>query len=172
MLPSRFVFALLMFDVSAIRLPPLPTSRRDFVGSACLAGAVLPAGAANAAEKKPMVKDIVAQLDKSTPKEERNVGSDELKAEFFPKISFEGSQGQGRKIVYTLPHENLSPPSFSSVEFMWIKEEATGSILTAKKFPPSDPNLVITAFGSSGQVLTAACKDSKNGIWQGTFKVP
>ena len=47
-----------------------------------------------------------------------------------------------------------------------------GAILTAKKFSPSDPNLVITAFGSKGQKLTAASKDNKFGIWQGTFIVP
>ena len=47
-----------------------------------------------------------------------------------------------------------------------------GKILTAKKFAASDPNLVITAFGNAGQKLTAACKDSKNGIWEGTFRVP
>ena len=55
---------------------------------------------------------------------------------------------------------------------MWIKDEGSGAILTAKKFSASDPNLVITAFGSSGQTLTAASKDNKNGIWQGTFRVP
>ena len=163
--------ALLTVSASALRVPA-PTSRRAVIGSACLAcsGAVLPSGAANAAEKKPNVKDIVAQLDKDTPKEERNSQGD--KAEFFPKITFEGSQGQGRKVVFTSPHENLSPPSFSYIEYMWIKDESSGAILTAKKFSASDPNLVITAFGSSGQTLTAASKDNKNGIWQGTFRVP
>ena len=39
-------------------------------------------------------------------------------------------------------------------------------------FTPSDPNLVITGFGSPGQKLTAASKDDKYGIWQGTFIVP
>ena len=55
---------------------------------------------------------------------------------------------------------------------MWIKDESSGAILTAKKFGASDPYLVITAFGSSGQKLTAASKDNKFGIWQGTFVVP
>ena len=55
---------------------------------------------------------------------------------------------------------------------MWIKDESTGTILTAKRFRPSDPNLVITAFGTPGQKLTAASKDDKFGIWQGTFVVP
>lgn len=126
MVRSRIVMAticaLLMVEVSAMQLSPPPTSRRALIGSACLAGcgAVLPPGVANAAEKKPTVKEIVAQLDKDTPKEERNAQGD--KAEFFPKISFEGSQGQGKKVVFTSPHENLSPPSFSYIEFMWIKE--------------------------------------------------
>lgn len=81
-------------------------------------------------------------------------------------------QGQGKKIVFTVPRENLSPPAFSSTEYMWIKDERSGEVLTAKKFRASDPNLVITAFGSSGQKLTAASKDDKCGIWQGTFVVP
>ena len=116
------ICALLMVETSALRLPPPPTSRRAIISSACLAGcsAVLAPGVANAADKKPTVKDIVAQLDKDTPKEERNAQGD--KAEFFPKISFEGSQGLGKKVVFTSPHENLSPPSFSYIEFMWIKE--------------------------------------------------
>lgn len=125
---------------------------------------------ANAADKKPTVKDIVAQLDASTPKEERNAAGE--RADHFPQINFEGSQGQGKKVVFTVPHENLSPPGFSYIEYMWIKDEANGAILTAKKFGASDPNLVITAFGSSGQKLTAASKDNKFGIWQGTFVVP
>jgi hypothetical protein len=125
---------------------------------------------ANAAEKKPNVKDIVAQLDASTPKEERNANGDQ--ADHFPKIAFEGSQGQGRKVVFTVPHENLSPPGFSYIEYMWIKDESTGTIITARKFRPSDPDLVITAYGNSGQKLTAASKDDKYGIWQGTFIVP
>ena len=117
------------------------------------------------------LKEVVAQLDASTPKEERNTPP-EQKADHFPKIAFEGSQGQGRKVVFTVPHENLSPPSFSSIMYMWIKDESSGAILTAKKFSPSDPNLVITAFASSGQKLTAASKDDKFGIWSGTFVVP
>ena len=32
-----------------------------------------------------------------------------------------------------MPHEKLSPPDFSSIEFMWIKDEKTGEIITAKK---------------------------------------
>ena len=110
------------------------------------------------------------QLDASVPKEERNAAGD--KADHFPKITFEGGQGQGKKVVFTVPHENLSPPDFSYIEFMWIKDESSGAILTARKFRPSDPDLVITAFGSSGQKLTAASKDDKFGIWQGTFVVP
>ena len=114
--------------------------------------------------------DVVTELDKKTPKEERNAAGD--KADHFPKIAFEGSQGQGKKIVFTVPHENLSPPGFSYIEYMWIKDESSGAILTAKKFTQSDPNLVITAYGSSGQKLTAASKDNKFGIWEGTFLVP
>ena len=135
-----------------------------------LALLLLPSAAASAADKKPTVKDVVAQLDASTPKEERNADGD--KADHFPQINFEGSQGQGKKVVFTVPHENLSPPGFSYIEYMWIKDESSGAILTAKKFSPSDPNLVITAFGSKGQKLTAASKDNKFGIWQGTFVVP
>merc|ERR1712010_124550 len=92
--------------------------------------------AANAAEKKPSLKEVVAQLDASTPKEERNAAGD--KADHFPQISFEGAQGQGRKVVFTVPHENLSPPGFSSIELMWIKDEKSGDILTARKFRGSD----------------------------------
>ena len=133
-------------------------------------GLLLLPSTASAAEKKPNVKDVVAQLEASTPKEERNAAGD--KADHFPKIAFEGSQGQGKKIVFTVPHENLSPPGFSYIEYMWIKDESSGDILTAKKFTQSDPNLVITAYGSSGQKLTAASKDNKFGIWEGTFLVP
>lgn len=137
-----------------------------------LAGASATAGSSPvyAASKVPNIKEVVKELEAATPKEERNAAGD--KDEFFPKIAFEGSQGQGKKIVYTVRHENLSPPSFSSIQYMWIKDERTGEILTAKKFAASDPNLVITAFGSSGQKLTAASKDDKYGIWQGTFIVP
>ena len=157
---------------------------------------VLP-GAASAADKKPsalvLAKEFAAQLDASTPKNERNVvprgGTDpeaedymsdddykalvaQRKKEFFPVISFEGSQAQGKKVVYTVNHENLGPPSFSSIEYMWIKDEKSGEIITAKKFRANDPNLVITGFGSAGQKLTAGAKDDKFGIWQGTFIVP
>jgi len=143
-------------------------SRRPVVQQA-LALLLLPT-TANAAEKKPNLKDVVSQLDASTPKEERNALGD--KADHFPQITFEGSQGQGRKVVFRVPHENLSPPGFSYIELMWIKDENTGEVLTAKKFRASEPDLVITAYGSSGQKLTAASKDDKYGIWQGTFIVP
>ena len=129
-----------------------------------------PGAAAAAAEKKPSLKEVVAQLDAGTPKEERNAHGE--KADHFPQIAFEGGQGQGKKVVFTVPHQNLSPPSFSYIEYMWIKDENSGEILTAKKFSASDPNLVITAFGSSGQRLTAASKDDKFGVWSGTFVVP
>ena len=148
--------------------PPRWTSRRPVLQQA--AALVLLPSAASAAEKKPSVKDVVAQLDASTPKDERNSLGE--KVDHFPQISFEGSQGQGKKVVFTVPHENLSPPGFSYIEFMWIKDESSGAILTAKRFTASDPNLVITAYGSSGQKLTAASKDNKYGIWQGTFIVP
>lgn len=131
---------------------------------------LLPSAAATAAEKKPSLKEVVAALDANTPKEERNAAGD--KADHFPQIAFEGAQGQGKKVVFTVPHENLTPPDFSYIELMWIKDESSGQILTAKKFSASDPNLVITAFGNSGQKLTAASKDNKFGIWQGTFVVP
>ena len=159
-------------------LPPAPSrpyavgrsmSRTSILKQA-LGLLLLPSSTASAAEKKPDVKDVVAQLEASTPKEERNAAGD--KADHFPKIAFEGSQGQGKKIVFTVPHENLSPPGFSYIEYMWIKDESSGAILTAKKFTQSDPNLVITAYGSSGQKLTAASKDNKFGIWEGTFLVP
>jgi len=143
-------------------------SRRPILQQS-LALLLLPS-AANAAEKKPSLKEVVAQIDASTPKEERNAQGG--KADHFPQISFEGAQGQGKKVVFTVPHENLTPPDFSFIEFMWIKDESSGQILTAKKFSSSDPNLVITAFGSSGQKLTAASKDNKFGIWSGTFVVP
>lgn len=158
-------------------LPPAPSrpyalgrsmSRTSILKQAL--GLLLLPSTASAAEKKPNVKDVVAQLEASTPKEERNAAGD--KADHFPKIAFEGSQGQGKKIVFTVPHENLSPPGFSYIEYMWIKDESSGDILTAKKFTQSDPNLVITAYGSSGQKLTAASKDNKFGIWEGTFLVP
>ena len=159
-------------------------SRRPVVQQG-LAALLLPssfhAAAANAAEKKPDLKAVVKQLDASIPKEERNIAGDKSEhddewrrraADLFPKITFEGSQGQGKKIVFTVPRENLTPPDFSYIELMWIKDEGTGEILTAKKFRASDPSLVITAFGSSGQKLTAASKDEKFGVWQGTFIVP
>mmetsp|Transcript_11213 Transcript_11213/g.22727 ORF Transcript_11213/g.22727 Transcript_11213/m.22727 type:complete len:194 (+) Transcript_11213:1-582(+) len=144
-------------------------SRRPILQQALALGLLLPS-ASSAAEKRPNLKEVVAQLDANTSKEERNAAGD--KADHFPKIAFEGGQGQGKKVVFTVPHENLSPPDFSYIEFMWIKDERSGAILTARKFRPSDPDLVITAFGSSGQKLTAASKDNKFGIWQGTFVVP
>ena len=126
--------------------------------------------AASAAEKKPSLKEVVAQLDASIPKDERNLNGP--KETHFPKIAFEGSQGQGKKVVFTVPLENLSPPDFDSIEYMWIKDANDGTILTARKFRPSEPDYTITAFGSSGQKLTAASKDDKFGIWEGTFVVP
>ena len=152
-----------------IASPSRPGVPRAAVLQQGLALLLLPS-AVNAAEKKASLKEVVAQLDASTPKEDRNAAGD--KATHFPKISFEGAQGQGKKVVFTVPLENLSPPDFSYIELMWIKDEASGSILTAKKFSASDPNLVITAYASSGQKLTAASKDNKFGIWQGTFVVP
>ena len=144
-------------------------SRRAVLPAFALAPILLPTRA-QAAAKKPNLKEVVAQIDASTPKEERNAAGN--KEDHFPKIAFEGSQGLGKKVVFTVPHENLAPPDFSYIEFMWIKDADSGEILTAKKFSASDPNLVITAFGSSGQRLTAASKDDKFGVWSGTFVVP
>ena len=152
------------------RPSPSPSVSRRPVLQQASALLLLPSTANAAENKKPSLKEVVAQLDASTPKEERNAAGD--KADHFPKITFEGAQGQGRKIVFEVPHENLAPPDFSFIELMWIKDESSGAILTAKKFSASDPYLVITAFGSSGQKLTAASKDNKFGIWQGTFVVP
>ena len=144
-------------------------SRRPVLQQAVALGLLLPS-AASAAEKKPSLKEVVAQLDASIPKDERNLNGP--KETHFPKIAFEGSQGQGKKVVFTVPLENLSPPDFDSIEYMWIKDANDGTILTARKFRPSEPDYTITAFGSSGQKLTAASKDDKFGIWEGTFVVP
>ena len=161
--------SLLLLPLAAgLRVPAM--SRRQ-VATTAASSILLPQLPALAADKKPLVKDIVKQIDKETPKEERNADP-ALRDEFFPVINFEGSSAQGKKVVFSLKHENLAPPSFSAVQYMWIKDESSGEILTAKKFSASDPNLVITAFGSSGQKLTAASKDDKNGIWEGTFRVP
>ena len=150
---------------------PCVAARRPVLQQASAAlGLLLHPSASSAAEKKPSLKEVVAQLDASTPKEERNAAGD--KADHFPKIAFEGGQGQGRKVVFTVPHDNLSPPDFSYIEFMWIKDASSGAIITARKFRGSDPDLTITAFGNSGQKLTAASKDDKFGIWEGTFVVP
>ena len=148
--------------------PRTPVARRAALQQA-LALSFLPS-AASAAEKKPSLKEVVAQLDASIPKDERNLNGP--KETHFPKIAFEGSQGQGKKVVFTVPLENLSPPDFDSIEYMWIKDANDGTILTARKFRPSEPDYTITAFGSSGQKLTAASKDDKFGIWEGTFVVP
>ena len=144
-------------------------SRRPVLQQAVALGLLLPS-AASAAEKKPSLKEVVAAIDAGTPKEERNAAGE--KSDHFPKITFEGVQGQGKKVVFTVPHDNLSPPDFSYIEYMWLKDESSGAIVTARKFRASDPDLVITASASSGQKLTAASKDSKFGIWQGTFVVP
>ena len=153
--------------------PPTPNlSRRPVLQQALSLplSLLLVPSAASAADKKPMAKEIAAQVDASVPKEERNSAGD--KATHFPKIAFEGSQGQGKKVVFTVPLEQLSPPDFSSIELMWIKDASDGTILTARKFRPSESDLTITAFGSSGQKLTALSKDDKFGIWEGTFVVP
>ena len=149
--------------------PPRPPVARRAALQQALALTFLPS-AASAAEKKPSLKEVVAQLDASIPKDERNLNGP--KETHFPKIAFEGSQGQGKKVVFTVPLENLSPPDFDSIEYMWIKDANDGTILTARKFRPSEPDYTITAFGSSGQKLTAASKDDKFGIWEGTFVVP
>jgi len=149
--------------------PPRPPVARRAALQQALALTFLPS-AASAAEKKPSLKEVVAQLDASIPKDERNINGP--KETHFPKIAFEGSQGQGKKVVFTVPLENLSPPDFDSIEYMWIKDANDGTILTARKFRPSEPDYTITAFGSSGQKLTAASKDDKVGIWEGTFVVP
>ena len=176
---------MLISSAAALAPPPRPwrgsMSRRPVVQQAFAAALVLPSAAANAATKKPDLKAEVKAIDASIPKEERNIAGDKSEhddewrrrgATHFPKISFEGPQGQGKKVVFTVPYENLTPPDFSYIELMWIKDEGTGEILTAKKFRASDPSLVITAFGSTGQKLTAASKDDKLGVWQGTFIVP
>ena len=177
----RSLVCLAMLSSTVALAPSRPcVSRRPLMQQA-LAALLLPSAAANAAEKKPDLKQVVKALDAGIPKEERNMAGDKAEhdeewlrhgRELFPKIAFEGSQGQGKKIVFSVPRENLTPPDFSFVELMWIKDEGTGEILTAKKFRASDPSLVITAFGTSGQKLTAASKDDKLGIWQGTFIVP
>ena len=177
-MPSAAIVFTLLCSSTALALRPTHAGgrtigRRVAVTSAASAAVTALSGgvpASLAAEKKPNLKEVVAQLDRDTPTSERNAAGS--KEDHFPKITFEGGSGQGRKVVFTVPHENLSPPDFSYIELMWIKDESTGAILTARKFRPSDPDLVITAFGGSGQKLTAASKDSKFGIWQGTFIVP
>ena len=170
-MPTLCLLALLS---SAMALAPSRpcVARRPVLqqASAAALGLLLHPSASSAAEKKPSLKEVVGQLDASTPKEERNAAGD--KADHFPKIVFEGGQGQGKKVVFTVPHDNLSPPDFSYIEYMWIKDASSGAIITARKFRGSDPDLTITAFGNSGQKLTAASKDNKFGIWEGTFIVP
>ena len=169
---TLWLLAPLLLSFAMALAPSRPcVARRPVLQQASAAlGLLLHPSASSAAEKKPSLKEVVAQLDASTPKEERNAAGD--KADHFPKIAFEGGQGQGRKVVFTVPHDNLSPPDFSYIEFMWIKDASSGAIITARKFRGSDPDLTITAFGNSGQKLTAASKDDKFGIWEGTFVVP
>ena len=47
-------------------------SRRPLLQHALALGVLAPGAAAAAAEKKPSLKEVVAQLDAGTPKEERN----------------------------------------------------------------------------------------------------
>ena len=172
--PRRFAdeMALTLLAASMALAPSRPcVARRPVLQHASAAlGLLIHPSASSAAEKKPTLKEVVAQLDASIPKEERNAAGD--KADHFPKIAFEGGQGQGKKVVFTVPHENLSPPDFSYIEYMWLKDASSGAIITAKKFRGSDPDLTITGFGNSGQKLTAASIDNKFGLWEGTFIVP
>ena len=171
---ARFAdeMALTLLAASMALAPSRPcVARRPVLQHASAAlGLLIHPSASSAAEKKPTLKEVVAQLDASIPKEERNAAGD--KADHFPKIAFEGGQGQGKKVVFTVPHENLSPPDFSYIEYMWLKDASSGAIITAKKFRGSDPDLTITGFGNSGQKLTAASIDNKFGLWEGTFIVP
>ena len=114
-------------------------SRRAAIGTATTALSA-PAFALES-KKPPDIKALVAALEASTPRSARNAAGDlqaelasaqddeaaeairaafasrekAVKEEFFPRISFEGSQGQGKKVVFTVNHENLSPPFFSAI---------------------------------------------------------
>ena len=125
-------FTLLTLLSSAMALAPSRScvARRPVLQHASAAlGLLIHPSASSAAEKKPSLKAVVAQLDASIPKEERNAAGD--KADHFPKIAFEGGQGQGKKVVFTVPHENLSAPDFSYIEYMWLKDASSGAIITA-----------------------------------------
>ena len=191
---------LLATPTSTLRLPSSLINRRALVDSACLACcAALPAFAAE--NKAPDAKQLALELDRATPKEKRNVcptipapepsppADGEAPSpppppladptcdpkEMMPNIKIDGRRGDGVKVVFTIPHENLGPPNHMDggyTELMWLKNENTGEIITAKKFRPSDPNPVITGVVGSGTKVTAGSKCSLHGVWTGTFQAP
>ena len=126
------------------------------------------------------VKEVVEQIDASTPKDKRNdfgrirTGKQlfEDEPDLFPVIEFAESYGKEVEINFSVNHVNNSAPTYSNLEFMWIKDVKSGKILHAKKFRKQDIHLEIAVRASSGQELMAASKDDQFGIWQGTFFVP
>ena len=126
------------------------------------------------------VKEVVEQIDASTPKDKRNdfgrirTGKQlfEDEPDLFPVIEFAESYGKEVEVNFSVNHVNNSAPTYANLEFMWIRDVKSGTILHAKKFRKQDIHLEIAVRASSGQELMAASKDDQFGIWQGTFFVP
>jgi hypothetical protein len=129
----RSALCLAMISSAMALAPSRPCVRVSHVRRSLLkhaaAAALLP-NAANAADKKPTVKEEVAKLDASVPKEQRNAAGD--KAEFFPQIAFEGSQGQGKKVVFTVAHENRVVAGTAKPNVSLTASETTSVLSTSK----------------------------------------
>lgn len=175
---QAFVFRLVAGLIMLFASPasPLLASRRALLDVACLtaASSTLPAAfAAAPVERPPPLKEVVAYLDKMTPPEMRNEVGDAQ--EHLPQITFGGRRGNGGKVVFVVPHENLGLPNHVKggyTQYMWLKNEDTGEYITAKQFRASDPDPTITAYVGAGTKVTAASVCSLHGQWQGTFRMP
>ena len=127
--------------------------RAALVVAAALAAGAPPASAAS------ISKAVLSKLEKDNL---ASVNSNGAAEKHLPKMSVSGST-----VEVSVPHV-MDPEQPHYIQYLWLKEEASGQILAAKAFQPTDaspPSL--SAEVKPGSTVRALLYCNLHGLWEG-----
>jgi len=158
---------------AAVRVPPGVPRRAAIAGGLAAVGSTgfsLPVSA-----KKPLLAELVAQIDADTP--ERNTNGDPAKhtprIRIDPSVTKIGVKGISSLVEFAVPHVMEGYPEPHFIELMWLKDATSGQIIASKKLRPGDAAPpIIAAYVPRGTECIPLLRCNLHGLWEGKpFKV-
>ncbi len=163
------LFALLVILHGIAHAVRVPRNVAIAGGVAATFGAMRPACA------KPLLSEVVAALDAQVT--ERNING--APAKHIPKVRVDptvtkvGIKGFSSQVDVAVPHVMEGEPRPHWIEYIWLKDTASGAVIAAKKFTSGDASPpIMTAYVPHGTTATPLAYCNQHGLWEGeSFKI-